>query len=179
MYENANLEEIMSGLSDVISKKIAENIRFERKKAGLTQVELGARIGVSGSMIAQYESSAPYARQPKWGTLEKLAKAMGIPLTRLLDLSSFCTQTFWTDAFREGLQNKLDHIESSDASNIDVTYMRKVAAGESGFSFEDACQICDELGVSPDEILHWDERKRITTDYLTDIVMQNGEMQDG
>lgn len=32
MYENANLEEIMSGLSDVISKKIAENIRFERKK---------------------------------------------------------------------------------------------------------------------------------------------------
>ena len=91
MYENANLEEIMSGLSDVISKKIAENIRFERKKAGLTQVELGARIGVSGSMIAQYESSAPYARQPKWGTLEKLAKAMGIPLTRLLDLSSFCT----------------------------------------------------------------------------------------
>lgn len=154
-------------------------IRDERYKAGLTQAELGSRIGVSGSMIAQYESNAPYARKPKWGTLEKLANAMKIPLTRLLDISSFCNQTFWTDAFREGLQSCLDHIDHSNDSNMDIAYMRKVAAGESGFSFEDACQICDELGVSPNEILHWDERKRMVTDYLADIVIRNEEMQNG
>lgn len=113
------------------------------------------------------------------GDAGKACKSHGNTANKTSGFILICTQTFWTDAFREGLQNKLDHIESSDASNIDVTYMRKVAAGESGFSFEDACQICDELGVSPDEILHWDERKRITTDYLTDIVMQNEEMQDG
>ena len=179
MCENSSMTEITSALAEEISKKVAENIRFERKKARLTQAELGARIGVSGSMIAQYESSAPYARRPKWGTLEKLANAMEIPLARLLDLSSFCSQTFWTDAFREGLQNELEHVDSSDASGIDVTYMRKVANGESGFSFEDACQICDDLGISPNEILRWDERKRMTTDHLTDIVIRNEGIQDG
>ena len=59
--------------------QFAARLRAAREEAGLTQAELGARIGVSGSMIAQYESSAPYARKPKWGTLEKLANAMEIP----------------------------------------------------------------------------------------------------
>lgn len=104
---------------------------------------------------------------------------MEIPLARLLDLSSFCSQTFWTDAFREGLQKELEHVDSSDASGIDAAYMRKVAAGQSGFSFEDACQICDDLGISPNEILRWDERKRMTTDHLTDIVIRNEGAQDG
>lgn len=93
--------------------------------------------------------------------------------------SIFCSQTFWTDAFREGLQKELEHVDSSDASGIDAAYMRKVAAGQSGFSFEDACQICDDLGISPNEILRWDERKRMTTDHLTDIVIRNEGAQDG
>ena len=75
--------------------------------------------------------------------------------------------------------NILEHVDSSDASGIDAAYMRKVAAGESGFSFEDACQICDDLGISPNEILRWDERKRTTTDHLTDIVIRKEGMQDG
>ena len=72
-----------------------------------------------------------------------------------------------------------ERTDSSDASGIDAAYMRKVAAGESGFSFEDACQICDDLGISPNEILRWDERKRTTTDHLTDIVIRKEGMQDG
>ncbi len=59
-------------------------IRDERYKAGLTQAELGSRIGVSGSMIAQYESNAPYARKPKIETTLKIADALGISLVRLL-----------------------------------------------------------------------------------------------
>ena len=54
MCDNSSMAEITSALAEEISKKVAENIRFERKKAGLTQAELGARIGFSGSMIAQY-----------------------------------------------------------------------------------------------------------------------------
>ena len=46
MCDNSSMAEITSALAEEISKKVAENIRFERKKAGLTQTELGVRIGV-------------------------------------------------------------------------------------------------------------------------------------
>ena len=45
-----------------------EMIKEARKKAGLTQKELGKRLGVSASMIAQYENST---RKPKLETLKK------------------------------------------------------------------------------------------------------------
>ena len=50
-----------------------EMIKEARKKAGLTQKELGKRLGVSASMIAQYENST---RKPKLETLKKIALAL-------------------------------------------------------------------------------------------------------
>lgn len=65
----------------------AARLRAARKKAGLTQVELGARIGVSSSMIAQYESTSDYARSPKLITIERFAQALNIPVSELLGQS--------------------------------------------------------------------------------------------
>ena len=53
--------------------QFAARLRAAREEAGLTQAELGARIGVSGSMIAQYESTSSYARNPKPVTIERFA----------------------------------------------------------------------------------------------------------
>ena len=39
-------------------KASGEKIRAARKSAGLTQSELGKMLGVSGSMIGQYETEA-------------------------------------------------------------------------------------------------------------------------
>lgn len=53
-----------------------EMIKAARKKAGLTQKELGAMIGVSGAMIAQYETGV---RIPKLDTVQRIAEPLGVP----------------------------------------------------------------------------------------------------
>ncbi len=50
-------------------------IQNARKKANLSQKELGEKLGVSASMIGQYENDL---RKPKTETLAKIADALGI-----------------------------------------------------------------------------------------------------
>lgn len=52
---------------------IGEQIRNYRKKAGLSQKELGQKLGVSQQHIAQYENGK---RIPKLETLKKIAEAL-------------------------------------------------------------------------------------------------------
>lgn len=54
---------------------IGERIQLVRRTAGFSQKELGERLGVSGSMIGQYENNL---RRPKRETLEKIAKALNV-----------------------------------------------------------------------------------------------------
>ena len=61
-----------------VGKAIAE----ARKKAGMTQVELAKAIGVTQSQIANWESGW---RNPKLEALMKIAKALGIDVTSLMD----------------------------------------------------------------------------------------------
>lgn len=52
---------------------IGKSIQSARKDKGLSQKELGALLGVSGSMIGQYENDL---RNPKFETLERIAEAL-------------------------------------------------------------------------------------------------------
>ena len=52
-----------------------ELIKRARKKSGLTQKQLGEKIGVSGAMIGQYETGI---RNPKKEMLVKIAKQLGV-----------------------------------------------------------------------------------------------------
>lgn len=54
---------------------IGENIRFLRKKNGMTQVELGKCVGVEGATITRYENNVII---PSLETLRKIADAFGI-----------------------------------------------------------------------------------------------------
>ena len=60
---------------------LGETIRSARKKACLTQAELGEMLGVSGSMIGQWENNL---RKPKHETLKKVALALGVSISNLL-----------------------------------------------------------------------------------------------
>ena len=60
---------------------VSETIRQERKKAGLSQAELGKRLGVSQSMIAQYECGI---RKPKMTTIQLIADALGADIELFL-----------------------------------------------------------------------------------------------
>lgn len=50
-----------------------EKIKNERKKAGLTQKQLGERLGVSFQAVAQWENDF---RRPKYETIIKIADAL-------------------------------------------------------------------------------------------------------
>lgn len=54
-----------------------------RRKAGLTQAELAARMKTSQAAVARIESGHG---APKWDTIERYARALGVrPVVRLLD----------------------------------------------------------------------------------------------
>lgn len=55
-------------------------IQQARKKAGMSQKELGAALGVSGSMIGQYENDL---RRPKAETVKRIAEALGTTLLEI------------------------------------------------------------------------------------------------
>ena len=59
---------------------IGDNIRAYRKKAGLSQRELGEKIGMSQQQLAQYESNI---RTPKADNIKRIADALGVPMVQL------------------------------------------------------------------------------------------------
>ena len=58
-----------------------ERIRAARKKAGMTHGELAKRLNISFQSVAQWENDL---RNPKLETLQKIASALGVPLSQLL-----------------------------------------------------------------------------------------------
>lgn len=59
---------------------IGEQIRKYRKESGISQKELGRRLGISQQQIAQYENGT---RIPKIETINSIAGALGVGTKRL------------------------------------------------------------------------------------------------
>lgn len=60
-------------------------IQQARKKAGLSQKQLGEKLGLSASMIGQWENDL---RNPKHETLKRIAKALNVHILSLIDWDS-------------------------------------------------------------------------------------------
>lgn len=58
-----------------------QRIKAARKKAKLTQKELGAKLGIAYQTLAQWENDL---RNPKVETLDRIAVALGVSLSELL-----------------------------------------------------------------------------------------------
>ena len=72
----------------------------------MTQAALGHELGVSGSMVAQYETGA---RNPKHETLQRIADALGILMVDLLDenTAQIYNAGFIDGAVAEGAENQI------------------------------------------------------------------------
>lgn len=68
-----------------ILSNFSENLRLQRQKKNLSQEELGNLIGVSGVTIMRYEKGT---REPKLETIKKIANALKIPVSDLIDINS-------------------------------------------------------------------------------------------
>ena len=60
---------------------ISNNIKYYRKKAGLTQAELANMSNVSQMSIRRYEAGS---REPSLASLNDIAKALKIPVSKLV-----------------------------------------------------------------------------------------------
>ena len=59
---------------------IGENIKKVRVGAGLTQKQLGERLGITSQSIAQWETGR---REPKYQSIVKIADALNVPVSSL------------------------------------------------------------------------------------------------
>lgn len=84
-----------------------ELIKAARKKAGMTQEELGSKLGVSGSSIAQWENDL---RNPKLDTLQRIASALGVPVQDLIsDWEAVDKEEFKrVFIYGEGIKDRID-----------------------------------------------------------------------
>lgn len=60
----------------------ARNLRAERKRLKLSQEALGFKCGLDTSEVSRLERSV---RDPRLATIIKLARALGVPPSKLLD----------------------------------------------------------------------------------------------
>lgn len=63
-------------------KTTGQLIKLARKKAGLTQVELGKKLGVTSAAISQFERTNA---NPTFETLDKIADALGVDVWELYE----------------------------------------------------------------------------------------------
>mgnify|MGYP002626942945 CR=1 FL=1 len=68
----------------MISKKISLKIKFERQKRGLSQEEFALKAGISRNAMWKIESGRV---SPTIDTLEKIAIALNMKITKLVDVS--------------------------------------------------------------------------------------------
>ena len=85
-----------------------------RKSKGLTQTELGKRIGVSQRIIHHYENKADY---PPTQKLIELAQALDMSIDELLGLSDNGGNEIYQD-IKPGLAKKLRQASQLPASEI-------------------------------------------------------------
>jgi transcriptional regulator with XRE-family HTH domain len=64
-------------------KRLSVAIRQAREQKGVSQAELAKRARVAQGYISDLEAGAK--RNPGIGVLKRLAKALGVPMTRLLE----------------------------------------------------------------------------------------------
>lgn len=115
-------ENLLNNLS--MDKTIGDNIKQFRKDKGLSQKELGKKIGLSQQMIAQYESNK---REPKLQTLIKIATALEIPIFYLL---SNCSDVVLDEKDLKFLRENNNSIEirtkSSDFEESFLNYLTSI-----------------------------------------------------
>ena len=68
--------------SKELTASVRRRIRELRDERGMTQEELCKRAGISSDSVSRLEGGS---RKPGLGTLERIAKAFGVPLTALFE----------------------------------------------------------------------------------------------
>lgn len=92
---------------EVMHMTTGQLIKAARRKAGMTQKELGAKLGVAYQTLAQWENDL---RNPKLDTLQRIASALGVPVQDLIsDWEAVDKEEFKrVFIYGEGIKDRID-----------------------------------------------------------------------
>ena len=96
---------------------LGQRLRQLRKEKGLTQKEFANLLGVSASMVGQYETNL---RKPKIETLKRFAEALDVPLNRLFSNHPY---EFYSDEIYE-IFDRI--VNSGDLTEDDLQKLRNI-----------------------------------------------------
>ena len=68
---------------------IGATIRLLRLEAGLSQEQLALKVKINASEISNLERGL---RNPKWGTMKRLAKGLGVPCWQMVRIAEMLDQ---------------------------------------------------------------------------------------
>ncbi len=88
-------------------------LRYARRKAGLTQAELGERAGVPQSVIARIESGAS---TPRFDTLDRLLNACGYALELAPRIGVGVDRTLMEPALEVSARDRLEAAAAQSAA---------------------------------------------------------------
>lgn len=96
-------------------------IKAARKKAGITQKELGERLGIAYQSVAQWENDL---RRPKLDTLQRIAAALGTTVNWLLP-----PENYWEDKNGVGhtgftYEQQCEIQEADSRNRLEAAYAR-------------------------------------------------------
>ena len=86
---------------------ISENLKYLRKKKGLTQEQMAQEAGIKRSLLGAYEEGRA---EPRVGTLLKFADIFGLPIEQLIN----------TEQSEEGKASGIKQIQSSNGKGLKV-----------------------------------------------------------
>ena len=151
-------------------------IRKYRTEKGLTQKRLGELCGIADSAIRRYEAGNA---NPKIETLQKIADALEIPVTRLSSKILISNEELELELSKYGLENlvpesKEERIVLENCKKLNETGKKEAAKRSSHYTIAleeiEAC-IADQKTVE-DEI-EARELARIIEDFLDTLTVEN------
>ena len=111
---------------------LGDKIKFIRKEKGLTQKALAKKLETTQQNLAQYENGK---RQPKIETIEKIAYALGVPRTDLLDwkdIPELANNLYTSDlsSFKDSLKEDCYKLNEDERKSFIEKIDNCIAVGE-------------------------------------------------
>lgn len=126
-----------------------QRIKAARKKRGFTQAELAEKLGIPYQSIGQWERNI---RNPKLGTLLRIAEALDVPIDELTD--GLPVEATKTDL--ESLQRMQRHSRVQELI-LEIVRLQYGAAVRKELCYNGACQDYFLVGTPPEQFfLHND-----------------------
>ena len=118
---------------------VSENIKYLRKKLGLTQEQFAERIGIKRSLLGAYEEARA---DPRISNLINMAKVFGTSVDIMInkDVSKLSDSEINTSQFKRGKEVLAITVDSEGKENVELVPQKAAAGYLNGYADADFIQ---------------------------------------